>query len=178
MTIPELETERLYLRAWRESDLDAFAAILGDPDVAQFLGGVKNRADAWRIMAGHLGHWQLRGYGFWAVERKSDGALVGRVGLHYPEGWPGLEVGWTLGRAFWGQGYATEAAAASLSHGFATQPVARLISCIDAGNASSQAVARRLGQEKGEAATLTIGGSTYPVDIWSVSRDAWGRAHA
>jgi len=55
-----------------------------------------------------IGHWTLRGYGTWAVERKSDGAFIGRVGLINPEGWPGLEVGWTLGKPYWGQGYATE----------------------------------------------------------------------
>ena len=109
--IPRLETERLIMREWRNSDLDAMAAILVDPKVMRYLSGeplVRN--DAWRNLASAAGHWVLRGYGTWAVERKSDGALIGRVGLIQPEGWPGLEVGWTLGRPYWGQGYATESA--------------------------------------------------------------------
>ena len=64
-------------------------------------------------MALFIGHWALRGYGIWVVER--EGALIGRIGLWQPEGWPGLEVGWLLGRDAWGHGYATEAARASMT---------------------------------------------------------------
>ena len=113
--IPRLQTDRLILRAFRAEDFEAWAAIMGDGDVMTFLGGKPMaRTDAWRAMAMTLGHWALRGYGMWAVERKSDAALIGRVGLLQPEGWTGLEVGWTLGKPYWGQGYATEAAATAL----------------------------------------------------------------
>ena len=123
--IPRLQTDRLILRAFRAEDFEAWAAIMGDGDVMTFLGGKPMaRTDAWRAMAMTLGHWALRGYGMWAVERKSDAALIGRVGLLQPEGWTGLEVGWTLGKPYWGQGYATEAAATALRYAFLTQPVA------------------------------------------------------
>src|SRR5687767_306644 len=110
----QLETDRLVLRLFVESDLEAYARICADPEVMKYLGSRKplNRAEAWRQMAFFLGHWQLRGYGIWAVEEKAGGALVGRIGLHNPEGWPGLEVGWLLGRAVWGRGYAPEGARA------------------------------------------------------------------
>ena len=72
------------------------------------------RSEAWRNMAMVLGHWQLRGFGLWAVEEQERGVLAGRVGCWQPEGWPGLEIGWTLRRSFWGMGYATEAARAAL----------------------------------------------------------------
>jgi len=173
--IPRLETDRLVLRAFREEDLDAWAAFMADPEVMTHLGGPMVRASAWRAMATTLGHWVLKGYGMWAVERKTDGVLIGRVGLLNPEDWTGLEVGWTLGRPYWGQGYATEAAAASMRYAFLTQPVDRVVSNIDPGNTASQAVARRLGETKGLEAELTVGSETFRVDVWSISRAEWQR---
>jgi RimJ/RimL family protein N-acetyltransferase len=176
--IPRLETERLVLREWRAADFDVLAAFYADEEVMKFLGGVMEPNDAWRALAVLIGHWQLRGYGVWAVERKTDGALVGRVGMIHPHGWPGLEVGWTLGRPYWGQGYAVEAAAAALRYAFLTQPVARIISCIDPDNTPSQAVALRLGETRGELRRLRNAGKDFPVDIWSITRDEWQRRAA
>src|SRR5579871_3200222 len=172
--IPRLETERLVLRAYTGDDFEPFATFMSDPDVMRYLTGHPlSRADAWRSLSSAIGHWTLRGYGTWAVERKEDRAFIGRVGMINPEGWPGLEVGWTLGRPYWGKGYATEAAAAAMNYGFLTQPVARIISCIDADNVASQEVAKRLGETRGDEAVLHIGGKKYPIDIWSITRDAW-----
>jgi RimJ/RimL family protein N-acetyltransferase len=174
--IPRLQTERLVLREWRNSDLDVFATFYADPDVMRYLGGdTLARNDSWRNMAVAAGHWVLRGYGLWVVERTSDGVVIGRVGLINPEGWPGLEVGWTLGKPYWGQGYATEAASAAMNYGFLTQPVERLISLIDPDNKASQAVAQRLGESRGADYALVIGGKSYATQIWSIGRDEWRR---
>lgn len=176
--IPHLETERLLLRGWRVEDFEPLAAIHNDPEVMRFLGGVQERGDAWRSLASLVGHWTLRGYGKWAVERKSDGAMMGRVGLINPEGWPALEVGWTLGKQYWGQGYASEAATAALNYGFLTQPVDRLVSCIDLDNVASQKVAQRVGETRGERVNLRIAGHDYPVDLWFITREEWQRRNA
>jgi len=172
--IPRLETERLILRGFKPEDLEAYAAMMADPDVARYIAPAPmTRAEAWRAMATSLGHWHLRGYGAWAVERKSDGALAGRVGMINPEGWPALEIGWTLGKPYWGAGYATEAAAAAMRYAFLTQPVDRLVSNIDAANVASQSVAIRLGETKGASRNLTVAGKDYPVDEWSITRAEW-----
>jgi RimJ/RimL family protein N-acetyltransferase len=172
--IPHLETERLLLREMRGEDFEAWASFMADPLVVRYLNGTpQSRADAWRAMAMTLGHWALRGFGMWAVERKSDRAFMGRIGVLSPEGWPGLEVGWTLGRPYWGHGYATEAAAASMRYAFLTQPVDKVISCIDPDNKASQAVAMRLGETKGPRHEIVVGARSYPVDVWSIAREDW-----
>lgn len=172
--IPRLETERLILREWRNEDFEPLAGFLADEDVMRYLSGKPlSRSDAWRSMATTIGHWHLRGYGVWAVERKADKAFIGRIGMLNPEGWPGLEVGWTLGKPYWGMGYASEAGRAAMNYAFLTQPVDRIISVIDPRNKASQAVALRLGETKGEQRQLTIAGETFTADIWSISREEW-----
>ncbi len=170
-TVPRLETERTLMRAWRPADLDAVAAWMADRQVMRFVGGIQSRNGAWRSMATYLGHWQLRGYGLWAVQRRSDGRLIGRVGLWNPEGWPGIEVGWTFARHAWGQGYATECGAASLAWGWDNLPgLDRIISVIDPENRASRRVAERLGMRVlgphrllGEIDVLLYGSDRPPV---------------
>ena len=166
-----LETKRLLLRSWREGDLDAYFGMVSDPEVMRFIGdgSTYDRVGAWRSMAYLLGHWQLRGFGLWAVEEKATGRLVGRVGLNQPEGWPGHEVGWVLAREAWGLGYATEAGRASLDHAFDALGADHVISVIRPGNEASVRVAERLGETF--EGNDRIGES--PVLIYGVSRQAW-----
>jgi RimJ/RimL family protein N-acetyltransferase len=145
---PVLETERLWLRGWQPSDSDPYAAMAADPEVMRYVGGVLDPVESWRQMALFAGHWALRGYGLWALERKEDGALIGRAGLWNPEGWPGLEIGWMLARDAWGRGYATEAARAAMDWAWTVLGSERLISLIDPQNAASIRVAERLGQRR------------------------------
>jgi RimJ/RimL family protein N-acetyltransferase len=176
LPIPTVETERLLLRGWREADFEPWANFAADPEVTRYLGGVQSRLDAWCSLAGTLGHWVLRGFGLWAVERKSDGAFIGRIGPFHPEGWPGMEVGWTLGRTYWGNGYATEAAKASLDYGFRNYPVAKLISLINVDNRASQRLAERLGETKGPQIEMPLQRNTYVVDVWEITREQWAKA--
>ena len=143
--VPRLETARLILREWRASDADAYAGMATDVDVMRYVGGVMDREQSWRSMALHAGHWTLRGYGNWAVERRTDGEFLGRVGLWNPKGWLGLEIGWTLARPAWGNGYATEAAGAAMNWAWTVLNAPRLISVIHPDNTASMRVAERLG---------------------------------
>ena len=147
--IPELQTPRLRLRGWRNDDLDAYAPMCADEEVMRYIGtgATQTRAEAWRAMASFLGHWQLRGYGMWAVERRDTRQLVGRVGFINPEGWPGFELGWLLGRPHWGHGYAIEAARAALAWGQDALGKDRAISLIRPGNERSVKVALGLGSK-------------------------------
>jgi RimJ/RimL family protein N-acetyltransferase len=164
--IPDLETDRLLLREWRESDLDAYARMCADEEFARYFGDPLDRDDAWRQLALYVGHWELRGFGLWAVEEKASGAFVGRVGLYQPEGWPGLEVGWGFDPAVWGRGYATESGRASLDYAWSVLGADRVISIIDPDNARSIAVAERLGETFERRWRLR----TIPVLIYGIDR--------
>ena len=163
-----LETERLILRPFRGSDLEAYAALCADPEVMKYLnaaGSPLSRADAWRQMAMYLGHWELRGFGTWAVAEKATEEFVGRVGLHYPEGWPDRELGWTLARKFWGKGYASEAARAAIAHAFGTLGWTHLVSLIHPGNHRSARIAERLGYRvDGEADVVGLRLTVYRLE--------------
>lgn len=147
VNIPTIETARLRMRAFREDDFEQYAVIMADPEVTRYLGdgNALSRAEAWRQMAMILGHWQLRGYGLWAVEEKETGVLLGRIGCFYPEGFPRFEVGYTLGRHAWGKGYASEGAAAALHYARTVLKRTGVTSVIKEGNVRSAAVASRLG---------------------------------
>jgi RimJ/RimL family protein N-acetyltransferase len=143
-----LETPRLRLRQFRESDWGEYAAMCGDAEVMRYIGpgDVQTPEAAWRGMAMFLGHWQLRGCGMWALEHRASGALLGRVGFHHPPDWPDFELGWLLGHEHWGHGYAREAAAVALRHAFDELRRERVISLIRPDNLRSIAVAEAIGE--------------------------------
>jgi len=163
-----VETERLVLRPFREDDLDPYVEMVGDPDVMRFIGDghTYDREEAWLGIAQMLGHWQLRGFGLWAVEERSSGGLVGRTGLYNPEGWPGIEVGWLLARSCWGCGYATEAGRASLEYAWHELGADHVVSLIYPDNTASIRVAERLG----ETYERTITRRDKPVSIYGIDR--------
>ena len=122
--------------------------MLADPLVTRYLGEGKplDRHEAWRAHAMIIGHWELRGYGLWALTRRGDDRMIGRVGFFNPEGWPGFEVGWTLARAAWGNGYATEGARRALEYAFDVLAEEKVISVIHPENAASIRVAEKIGE--------------------------------
>lgn len=171
MNIPILKTERLILREFRESDLDAYAEMSADAEVMRYIGTGKvlSRAESWRSMAAIIGHWYFRGYGLWAVEEQLYGNLIGRIGCWQPEGWIGLEIGWSLRRAFWGRGFATEAARASIDFAFINLQQSHVISLIQPDNAASRRVAEKLG-EKIQRETEVLGNKAL---VYGISKEEW-----
>ncbi|MGC9368153.1 MAG: GNAT family N-acetyltransferase [Paracoccaceae bacterium] len=142
--IPVIETERLILRGPRESDFEAAAAFGASPR-AKFVGGSADRWENWRGFLAVIGHWALRGYGFWTLEEKETGAPAGRVGVINHEMWPEPELGWHVFDGFEGRGYAYEAAKAARDHAGREMGLGPLISHIHPDNARSIALAERLG---------------------------------
>jgi len=145
--VPRIVTERLILRGFVVEDFEVYARIMADPDVTRFLGQGRplTRFEAWRHMAAIVGHWALRGFGIWAVEERSTGRLIGRIGCHEPEGFPAFEVGYVLARDAWGHGYAREGVAASLRYARETLGRADITSIIRPANAASIRVATSFG---------------------------------
>ncbi len=173
---PTLTTERLILRPFEESDLDAYTAIVTSPEVraALHLPDGFSRADAWTGMAKWLGQSELRGTGQWAVVDKSSGTLLGRAGLNLPErpDWPGIEVGWTMDPKQWRHGYANEAATCAVEYGFDVVGADGLLSVILPENTRSMAVAMRLGFTFVEERVMAHF-SEMPHGIWRLGRDEW-----
>jgi len=170
-----IETDRLILRPPELEHFEGLARLLADPKVAQSLsvdGRPRNRFEAWQSFAGQVGHWQLRGFGMFLVFERATGAFVGRVGPWHPEGWPGLEVGWSLLSDYWGRGYATEAAVASIDFAFRELGQERVISLIVPENTASVAVAIRCGERRtGETELPHMAGRA--IDVYGVTRDEW-----
>jgi ribosomal-protein-alanine N-acetyltransferase len=170
MNIPTLETARLKLRAFTLDDLGPYAEMYADESFVRYLEGKPlSKDEAWESMAIILGHWDLLGYGIWALECKATGQLIGRAGLLHLPGWPGVEVCWALSPRFRGKGYATEAGQASVLWAFQEAGLDRLISLIHPENKASEAVALRLGERFREEIAF-MGKSTKLYEIVNPKR--------
>lgn len=144
-----LETARLRLRDWRAGDAEAFARLNGTPKVMEFLPAVLDRAGSDALLARIRDHRATHGFALWAVEVKGGAAFVGAVGLmRVPETLPfhpALELAWRLDAAHWGNGYASEAAAACLGAAFDRLGAERVVAYTVPANVRSRAVMERIG---------------------------------
>ncbi len=144
-----IRTARLLLRQWREADLAPFAAINADAEVREFFGGTLDRATSDASAGRMRNHVERHGFGFWAAEIPEEERFIGFIGLmHTPANMPfapAVEIGWRLARRFWGFGYATEAARASLEYGFGALGLGEVVSLAASGNRRSRAVMERIG---------------------------------
>lgn len=140
-----IETKRLKLRQWNESDFRNFARYYADKDDARFVGGQMDTDQAWRHMALQIGHWKLKGFGYWAVDRRDTNEFVGCAGLWQSPGWPELELGYWLLKEHQGKGYALEACLRCIDYAREVLKASSLVSYIDPDNEPSIRLAKRLG---------------------------------
>lgn len=155
-----ITTDRLLLRAPRESDYADCAAFMRSPR-SEFVGGpMQDDFEIWRSFLSGIGHWSLRGYGMFMVE--SAGRCVGRVGVIYHAMWEEPELGWHIFEGYEGQGYATEAAAGARAWAAQVHGLGPLVSYVAPANTKSVAVAQRLGCTLEKEGTL-LG---RPCQIW------------
>jgi len=147
--IHELETERLRLRAWRDEDLEPFAALNADPEVMAEFPAPLTRDQSDALAARIRAHLEAEGWGLWAVEVKGKSPYIGCVGLSVPRFeahfTPCVEIAWRLARSAWGRGYATEGARAALAFGFETLGLDEIVSFTATTNVRSYRVMERLG---------------------------------
>lgn len=144
-----IHTERLILRRWLDSDLDALTAINDDPAVYQWLAGPFTREMNAASIKRQQGFQAEHAFCYWAVEEKASGQLIGMAGLMpvtFDAGFlPAVEIGWRLSPSFQGKGYATEAAKAALAHGFGPAGLDEIVSFTVPHNRASRAVMERIG---------------------------------
>jgi RimJ/RimL family protein N-acetyltransferase len=144
-----IKASRLILREWRDSDLDAFAALNADPRVREFFPSVLTRAESAASIERMRAHAAEHGFGFWCIEVPGVADCVGMCGLAnaYFEApfTPCVEIGWRLAHEHWGHGYASEAAQAALDHGFLTLHLPEIVAFAVVANARSRRVMERIG---------------------------------
>lgn len=156
---PRLETARLILRPFRAGDVDAQAAMMADAEVMRHLGGQGlSREESWRKLLNGAGLWSLFGWGYWAIERRSDARMIGQIGFaDFKRGvTPSIEdlpeMGWLLAAEAAGQGLATEAGRAALDWIDSAHAPPEIPAIISADNIASIRVAEKLGFAEREEA--------------------------
>lgn len=152
---PQLTTERLLLRPWRQEDREPFAALNADPAVMEHFPSTLARGESDALAARIDGDLRRRGYGLWAVEVPGEASFIGFVGIQatdddlpFP---PTTEVGWRLARSYWGRGLASEAARAAIAFAFDELALGEIVAFTSAGNLRSRRVMERLGMRRDRA---------------------------
>lgn len=149
-----IETERLRLRPCRESDKPLFATILNTPAMMGKLGGVRSAAQSDALVDKRIADHALHGFSYWAVELRDTGALIGTCGVRIASNYPGQavqgwhEAGWRIAEAYWGRGYALEAARASIAWAWAHTDAPRVAAWTTPDNIASWRLMERLGMTR------------------------------
>jgi RimJ/RimL family protein N-acetyltransferase len=177
-----IRSARLLLRPWRDSDRAPFAALNADPEVMAHMPKLltPQESDAWITRIEN--HFDVHGFGVFAVESLDDASFMGFVGLMQPSfetPFPArVEIGWRLGRRFWGRGYALEGARASLQYGFETLALPEIVAMTVLGNERSWRLMERLGMQRDLASdfdhpSLPVGHVLRPHILYRLNRARW-----
>lgn len=173
---PILETQRLILRVPCADDFDAWAAFHADPQTMEHLGGVQARSEAWRGLCAMTGAHYIRGFTMFSLILKNGpdaGQWIGRIGPWQPEGWPGTEVGWGVASAYAGQGYAYEAAVATIDYAFDVLGWDDVMHCINPLNKPSEKLAIALGSKNRGTTRMPAPFQNIEVNDWGQSKTDW-----
>lgn len=166
-----LQTKRLTLRHFRQTDGKALACVFADPEVMRFGDGIKSHEWIQDWIEGSICGYQQRGWGPWAVIENASGNLIGYCGLFDiadVNGRPEIEIGYRLARQSWGRGYATEAVLAVRDFAFLSLGLQRLIAMIDPDNTASIRVAEKAGMNYEQ--DVIFEGYTHPDRVYAISR--------
>lgn len=152
MTTVIIETPRMLLRTWKPEDSEAYYRINQDPQVIEHLKGPISMEQVGAFISAAIDEQHKRGYTVWAAELKETGQLMGFIGLHYVT-WkshftPAVEIAWRLGSQFWGKGYATEGARASLHYAFMNCNLKKIVSFTVPENTRSSHVMEKIGMKR------------------------------
>ncbi|MDB5798369.1 MAG: family acetyltransferase [Paucimonas sp.] len=176
-----LETPRLRLRQWRQSDRAPFAAMNANAKVMEFFPSTLDRQASDALADRCEAYIAQRGCGFWALELKQTGQFIGFTGLHVPTAdlpfAPCVEVGWRLAHEYWGQGFASEAARAALRFGFLELGLPAIVSFTALANLRSRAVMQRLGMQLAlphfDHPAVAAGSNLRAHCLYSLAREDW-----
>lgn len=169
MTIPELRTRRLLLRAPAGQDFEVYRRFYADPDASFFYGGPLRSGLAWRKLAYDLGHWPLRGFGMWSVVEQATGRMVGGCGIVWPDDWPRHELTWWIAPEARRRGYAFEASQAAIAWAYGRLGWHEVETHMDDDNAPARALANKLG---GVVTSRELFPDGYSRSIYTLPRPA------
>ncbi|MEU9397573.1 GNAT family N-acetyltransferase [Streptomyces sp. NPDC048324] len=168
----EIRTPRLLLRSWNEDDLVPMADINADPRVMRWIddGSVRDLDDTAAAIERWEEEWDEEGFGLFAVELLASGELIGFTGLSVPEFlpevMPAVAISWRLGSQFWDQGYASEAAHATLEFALQDRGLDRVISISRVGDNASENIIRKLGMVPERETVHPVYG--YPLRVYAI----------
>lgn len=144
--MPEIETERLRIRRFTPDDLDVLCSIYGDPDVMRYISGHPlSRQEVEEWMQTWAEQWDKLGFGWWGVELKEGGELIGHCALQFIHNSRDVELAYGLAKHWWGKGLAAEAARAALRYGFEELSLDRIYALSEPPNVASQGVMKKIG---------------------------------
>jgi len=168
--LADVDSERLHLRRFAATDVDALAVVFAKREVWEFpFGRAFTRDETAAFLTAQIDQYESCGLACWLATERATGRVVGYVGISVPTFYPAIlptvEVGWRFDPDVWGRGYATEGARAALDQAFGPLGLDRVCSLPQDDNTASVAVAERLGMRRERTITLPGDGRRGPVDV-------------